>query len=116
MILTTNLITCYGLRCKYAVPSSFDACSSKPNRTLSSDRKYSISTRATTSYCPLHNFELAKGEAKHYQQQYGDMYFLRLAKLKPAVEEIAAEAWEGCEVDQEIFIRKEVKWLIKGYR
>ena len=52
----------------------------------------------------------------HYQQQYGDMYFLRLAKLKPAVEEIAAEAWEGCEVDQEIFIEKEVTWLTKVNR
>jgi len=41
---------------------------------------------------------LAKGDQKHYQQQYGDMYFLRLAKLKPAVEELAAEAWAGLEV------------------
>jgi len=98
------------------VPSLFDGFSSKPNRTLSSDREYSNFTRATTSYRPLPNFELAKGEAKHYQQQYGDMYFLRLAKLKPAVEEIAAEAWEGCEVDQEIFIEKEVTWLTKVNR
>ena len=26
------------------------------------------------------------------------MYFLRLAKLKPAVEEIAAEAWDGFQI------------------
>lgn len=26
------------------------------------------------------------------------MYFLRLAKLKPAVEELAIEAWDGLEV------------------
>jgi len=26
------------------------------------------------------------------------MYFLRLAKLKPAVEEIAIDAWDGLEV------------------
>ena len=26
------------------------------------------------------------------------MYFLRLAMLKPSVEEIAADAWEGAEV------------------
>lgn len=26
------------------------------------------------------------------------MYFLRLAKLKPAVERIAADAWEGYQV------------------
>lgn len=47
---------------------------------------------------PLRNFDLARGEDKHYQQQYGDMYFLRLAKLKPAVEQIASEAWEGYQV------------------
>lgn len=33
------------------------------------------------------------GSDRHYQQQYGDMYFLRLAKLKPAVEKIAMDAW-----------------------
>ena len=29
------------------------------------------------------------------------MYFLRLAKLKPAVENIAAEAWEGFQIGGE---------------
>jgi DNA polymerase delta subunit 2 len=38
------------------------------------------------------------GGDRHYQQQYGDMYFLRLAKLKPAVEQVAAEAWDGFSV------------------
>jgi DNA polymerase delta subunit 2 len=38
------------------------------------------------------------GSDRHYQQQYGDMYFLRLAKLKPAVEQVAAEAWDGFSV------------------
>ena len=32
------------------------------------------------------------------------MYFLRLAKLKPAVEEIAVEAWEGFSVRPVTFI------------
>jgi hypothetical protein len=30
---------------------------------------------------------------KSYQQQFADMYFLRLTKIKPAVEERALEAW-----------------------
>jgi DNA polymerase delta subunit 2 len=38
---------------------------------------------------------------KHYQQQYGDMYFLRLTKLKPAVEKIAEEAWDGFQIASE---------------
>jgi DNA polymerase delta subunit 2 len=52
--------------------------------------------RLQSSYAPLHTFELEK--EKHYQQQYGDMYFLRLTKLKPVVEKIAAEAWDGFQV------------------
>ncbi|KAL2215546.1 putative DNA polymerase delta subunit 2 [Thermoascus aurantiacus ATCC 26904] len=51
--------------------------------------------REPSSYNPLHTFKLPRGDERHYQQQYGDMYFLRLARLKPAVEEIAKEAWEG---------------------
>lgn len=62
------------------------------------DESYEIFERQTSRVNPLHSFKLAKGDQKHYQQQYGDMYFLRLAKLKPAVEEIAADAWEGAEV------------------
>ena len=55
--------------------------------------EYPIIERQPSYYNPLQTFYLAKGDQKHYQQQYGDMYFLRLAKLKPVVEEIAAEAW-----------------------
>ncbi|KAI9701383.1 MAG: hypothetical protein M1820_006474 [Bogoriella megaspora] len=58
--------------------------------------------RIPSSYNPLHTYELAKGSDKHYQQQYADMYFTRLAMLKPAVEEVAAEAWEGFQVADEI--------------
>ena len=32
---------------------------------------------------------------KQYQQQFGDMYFLRLTQIKPAVEEIASAAFDG---------------------
>jgi len=48
----------------------------------------------------MRSFNLPKGDQRHYQQQYADMYFLRLAQLKPAVEEVAKEAWDGFEVNQ----------------
>ncbi len=54
--------------------------------------------RQPSYYNPLHSFNLAKGELKSYKQQYGDIYFLRLAKLKPAVEAIADEEWREFEV------------------
>jgi DNA polymerase delta subunit 2 len=63
-----------------------------------SNAEYPTPDRLPSSYNPLNTFELAKGSQKHYQQQYGDMYFLRLAKLKPVIERYAAEAWDGFEV------------------
>lgn len=62
--------------------------------TTTSNSTYEPLERTPSSYNPLHSFRLPKGENKHYQQQYGDMYFLRLAKLKPAVEAVAKEAWD----------------------
>ncbi|KAI0408080.1 DNA polymerase alpha/epsilon subunit B-domain-containing protein [Xylaria palmicola] len=47
--------------------------------------------RAASEYNPLHTFQLNK--EKPYQQQFADMYFLRLTKIKPAVEQRASEAW-----------------------
>lgn len=64
-------------------------------------------TRAPSSYYPLHDFHLAKAEG--YQQQYGDIYFLRLAKLKPEVEKIAREAWDGYNVGLAFVILKRTK-------
>ncbi|PKY02107.1 DNA polymerase delta subunit 2 [Aspergillus campestris IBT 28561] len=60
-----------------------------------SDEEYAPIQRETSLYNPLHTFQLPPGQDRHYQQQYGDMYFLRLAKLKPAAEQIALEAWDG---------------------
>lgn len=65
---------------------------------IRSDEEYAPVYRSSSSYNPLHTFQLPSGQERHYQQQYGDMYFLRLAKLKPAVEEIAVETWEGFSV------------------
>ncbi|KAL9067680.1 MAG: hypothetical protein Q9157_006733, partial [Trypethelium eluteriae] len=50
--------------------------------------------RTPSSYNPLQTYDLAKGNDKHYQQQYADMYFTRLAMLKKPVEQVAAEAWD----------------------
>jgi hypothetical protein len=65
-------------------------------------------TRLQSVYNPLHTFDLAKGEQRHYTQQYADMYFLRLAMLKPTVEQIAAEAWDGFQVSLHKYIRLDV--------
>ncbi|KAI1074149.1 DNA polymerase alpha/epsilon subunit B-domain-containing protein [Whalleya microplaca] len=48
--------------------------------------------RIDSSYKPLHSFRLDK--EKSYKQQYADMYFLRLTKIKPTVEQLASEAWD----------------------
>jgi DNA polymerase delta subunit 2 len=63
-------------------------------RSWQKDEKFDERTRIPTSYNPLYSYRLTRGENKHYLQQHGDMYFLRLAKLKSVVEEIAAEDWE----------------------
>ncbi|GAD96441.1 conserved hypothetical protein [Paecilomyces variotii No. 5] len=59
------------------------------------DQEYPPLYRDISYYNPLHTFRLPRGSDRHYQQQYGDMYFLRLARLKPAVEQVATDAWEG---------------------
>ncbi|KMQ42872.1 DNA polymerase delta subunit [Trichophyton violaceum] len=51
--------------------------------------------RETSLYNPMDTFRLPPGAARHYQQQYSDIYFLRLTRLKPAVAEVAKAAWEG---------------------
>ncbi|KAJ2967608.1 hypothetical protein NUW58_g10411 [Xylaria curta] len=47
--------------------------------------------RTASEYKALHTFKLNK--EKSYQQQFADMYFLRLTRIKPAVEQRASEAW-----------------------
>ncbi|KAL4966275.1 DNA-directed DNA polymerase delta subunit POL31 [Aspergillus stella-maris] len=60
-----------------------------------STQEYELVNRNASVYNPLDTFKLPPGGDRQYQQQYGDMYFLRLTKLKPAVDKVAAEAWEG---------------------
>ncbi|KAF6819110.1 DNA polymerase alpha/epsilon subunit B [Colletotrichum sojae] len=49
--------------------------------------------RAPSHYKPLSTFTLPK--ERSYQQQYADVYFLRLTSIRPAVDAVAAEAWDG---------------------
>ncbi|KAI9668283.1 MAG: hypothetical protein M1821_001103 [Bathelium mastoideum] len=63
-----------------------------------SNDDFPILERTPSSYNPLHTYDLAKGDDKHYQQQYADMYFTRLAVLRKPVEKVALEAWEGFEL------------------
>lgn len=59
---------------------------------------FTTPARTSSTYTPLHTYTLPRGEGKHYQQQYADMYFARLAMLKPAVEMVAAEAFGDFEI------------------
>ncbi|QUC18826.1 uncharacterized protein UV8b_03067 [Ustilaginoidea virens] len=65
----------------------------------STDGAHATPTRVADSYKSLCTFQLDKNRS--YKQQYGDMYFLRLAKIKPAVEQVAAKAWEGTKIGGE---------------
>ncbi|WQF79544.1 Putative DNA polymerase alpha/delta/epsilon, subunit B, DNA polymerase delta/II small subunit family [Colletotrichum destructivum] len=50
-------------------------------------------SRDPSRYKPLNSFALPK--ERSYQQQYADIYFLRLTSIRPAVDAAAAEAWNG---------------------
>ncbi|KAF5548053.1 DNA polymerase delta subunit 2 [Fusarium napiforme] len=64
-----------------------------------SETSHKVPTRSASVYKPLQSFVLDK--QRSYQQQYGDMYFLRLTKIKPAVDKVAAEAWTGTTIGEE---------------
>ncbi|KAL9112396.1 MAG: hypothetical protein Q9227_003238 [Pyrenula ochraceoflavens] len=63
-----------------------------------SDEKYDVVERQKSSYNPMYSYVLPKGDSKHYSHQFADMYFLRLAKLKPSVEAIADSDWDDFEI------------------
>ncbi|CAK7204079.1 DNA polymerase delta small subunit Cdc1 [Sporothrix eucalyptigena] len=48
--------------------------------------------RDQVAYHPLNRFALES--TRQYQQQFADMYFLRLAKIKPAVDQVAADIFD----------------------
>ncbi|EEQ33334.1 DNA polymerase delta small subunit Cdc1 [Microsporum canis] len=77
--------------------------------------------REPSLYNPMGTFRLPAGGARHYQQQYSDIYFLRLTRLKPAVSEVAKSAWEGYNiageyarrVDRVLDVRQgELSWVV----
>ena len=64
----------------------------------SMDEAFPKLDRLPSAYNPMHSFVLPKGEHKRYMQQFSDIYFLRLAKLKPSVEAAANDAWQDFEI------------------
>lgn len=64
-----------------------------------SDAAHQVQTRSASTYKPLQSFTLDK--QRSYKQQYGDMYFLRLTKIKPAVDKVAEAAWTGTSIGDE---------------
>ncbi|KAK3115822.1 DNA polymerase delta small subunit Cdc1 [Teratosphaeriaceae sp. CCFEE 6253] len=72
-----------------------------------SSTEHHVLTRTHATYIPIPTYQLPKGEHRHYQQQYADMYFARLAQLKPAVEAMATEAWADFTIAGETASRKD---------
>ena len=71
-----------------------DELMTRPTR----DDSFAQLDRTPSSYSPLSSYVLPHGENKNYMQQFGDIYFLRLSKLKPVVEAIAIEEWDDFEI------------------
>lgn len=59
-----------------------------------------------TSHNVNHRFKLGE---KSYKQQFSDMYFMRLAKLKPTVEELG-RAWEDYGVGLHLVSVRWISW------
>ncbi|KAJ4237420.1 DNA polymerase delta small subunit Cdc1 [Fusarium solani] len=70
-----------------------------------SDAAHQVPSRVPSAYKPMQSFALDK--QRSYQQQYGDMYFLRLTKIKPAVDQVAEAAWSGTSIGGETAKRVE---------
>jgi DNA polymerase delta subunit 2 len=60
--------------------------------------KVAARSRVPSAYNPLYNYRLGQSETKQYNQQFADIYFLRLAKLKKIVEKHAEAEWEEYEL------------------
>lgn len=72
---------------------------------IPSDSAHHALSRTASSYKPLKTFDLDR--QRSYQQQFGDMYFLRLTKIKPAVDEVASTTWDGTVIGGEAARRVE---------
>lgn len=85
------------------------------------DEQYADRQRVPSAYNPLYNYRLPQGDKRHYAQQFSDLYFLRLQKLKAVVENIAGPEWEDFEiagekaqrVDRVLDVRQgELSWVV----
>jgi DNA polymerase delta subunit 2 len=65
------------------------------------DSVSNLHQRTTCTYNPLKKYLLPRGEGRHYQQQYADMYFARLAQLRSSVEQVAAPAFGHVQIGGE---------------
>ena len=75
-----------------------------PNGLLKPHEKaesFAARSRAPSAYNPLYTYRLGAGETKQYNQQFADIYFLRLAKLKRIVEKIAGAEWDDFQIADE---------------
>ena len=63
--------------------------------------------RLISTYGSSRKYHLHGDDHKNYQQQYGDMYFFRLAKLKPSLKQIATEDWSDFEIGDEVAQHKD---------
>ncbi|KAK4546212.1 hypothetical protein LTR36_002349 [Oleoguttula mirabilis] len=62
---------------------------------------HAVLDRTPSAYTPHPTYRLPPGSARHYQNQYADMYFARLAQLKPATLAIAADAFDTFSIADE---------------
>ncbi|KAI1948216.1 DNA polymerase delta small subunit Cdc1 [Ophidiomyces ophidiicola] len=67
-------------------------------RPPNTEEEYPPQYRQPSNYSPLYTFRLPPGEKRHYQQQYADLYFVRLARLKEAAAEQALADWSDAEI------------------
>jgi len=97
--------------------TSDDSLLQKPDTSA----QHEVLERTASHYTPLPTYRLPKGEERHYTQQYADMYFARLAQLKPAVEQIASGSFDEFQlggetarrVDRVLDVRQgELCWVI----
>ncbi|ETN38580.1 uncharacterized protein HMPREF1541_06617 [Cyphellophora europaea CBS 101466] len=67
-------------------------------RPSNKDDKFQERSRIPSAYNPMYSYRVGREDTKQYHQQFADIYFLRLAKLKPIVEKIGKADWEDFEI------------------
>ena len=62
------------------------------------DDKYAVRSRQPSAYNPLYHYKLPQAEERQYAQQFADMYFLRLQRLRIHIESLAQAEWADFEL------------------